>query len=176
MGLFNEVVKGFVNGFVAGVSANGSVTQSPRGVAAIEQLCRELGWSVDERVGDHGIVLHFRDPLVNIRKVLVTCGESVASVSPFSAAPLSSNRVPQEVLGYLLIRNNELTTAAWRVSAADDGNASSRRASRSGPSPADWPKCSDVSRECQTVEVARTGATTSQSQRKGATNGRKEFR
>ncbi len=48
---------------------------------AIEQLCRELGWSVDERVGDHGIVLHFRDPLVNIRKVLVTCGESIACVA-----------------------------------------------------------------------------------------------
>jgi hypothetical protein len=78
MGLFQEVVKGFVNGFVAGFTDNGSASQAPRGLAAIEQLCRELGWSVDERVGDHGIVLHFRDPLVNIRKVLVTCGESVA--------------------------------------------------------------------------------------------------
>lgn len=123
MGLFNEVVKGFVNGFVAGVTDNGSVSQSPRGLAAIERLCRELGWSVDERVGDHGIVLHFRDPLVNIRKVLVTGGESVASISTFSAATLSSSQVPQEVLGYLLLRNNELTTAAWRVSASDDGNA-----------------------------------------------------
>ena len=123
MGLFNDVVNGFVNGFVAGVTDNGSAARSPRGPAAIEQLCRELGWSVDERVGDHGIALHFRDPLVNVRKVLVTCGESIASICTFSAANLSSNRVPEEVLGYLLIRNKELTTAAWQVSASDDGSA-----------------------------------------------------
>ena len=124
MGLFNEVVKGFVNGFVAGVSDNGPVSQSRYGLAAIERLCRELGWTVDERVGDKGIVLHFRDPLVSIRPVMVVCGESIAGISTFSAADIPASRVPPEVLGYLLHRNNELTTAAWRVSASDDGNAS----------------------------------------------------
>jgi len=124
MGLFLDVVNSFVNGFVAGAMDNVRASSSQNGLAAIEQLCRELGWSVDERVGDHGIVLHFRDPLVNIRKVLVTCGESIASILTFSAAALPSSQVPREVLGYLLIRNNELTTAAWRVSASDDGIAS----------------------------------------------------
>jgi hypothetical protein len=124
MGVFKEVVKEFVNGFVAGAMDNMRASSSPNGVAAIEQFCRELCWSVDERVGDRGIVLHFRDPLMNIRKVLVTCGESIASILTFSAATLLPSQVPQEVLGYLLIRNNELTTGAWRVSASDDGNAS----------------------------------------------------
>lgn len=124
MGLFNEVVKGFVNGFVAGVSDNGPAPQSRHGVAAIERLCRELGWSVDERLGDTGIVLHFRDPLVNIRPVMVTCGESIASISTFSGADIPAGRVPAEVLGYLLRRNNELTTGAWRIPNSDNGNAS----------------------------------------------------
>ncbi len=124
MGLFKEMMQGFVNGFVAGAADHIRTSRSPNSVADIERLLTEVGWSVDERVGDKGIALHFRDPITNIRPVLVTCGDSIVGISTYSVSAIPTNRVPTEVLGYLLLRNNELTAGAWRVSASDNGNAS----------------------------------------------------
>src|SRR5262249_54398435 len=108
MGLFNDVVNGFVNGFVAGATSNGSVSQSRRGVVDVEQLCRELGWSVDERFGDKGVVLHFRDPVINVRKVLVV-PDYFTLIRTYSGAVVAGNALPKEVLGHLLSRNRALT-------------------------------------------------------------------
>ncbi len=121
MGLFQEAVKGFVNGFTAGAAEN--LRASHAGVAAVEQLCRALGWSVDERVGDNGVVLHFNDPLIGIRRVLVVPGENFTVFRTFSDAKFPGSQGQAEIFGYLLKRNHELTGGAWQVWVLSNGNA-----------------------------------------------------
>jgi hypothetical protein len=118
MGLFKDIVEGFTNGVVS-AAADGRVVGAGHGTQVIQTCCSQLGWGIDERVGSSGFVLHFKDPLVGIRKLLITVGESgriivllVSSAGHFSPQQLSS-----EVLGYLLRRNSELVFGAWRLAA-----------------------------------------------------------
>jgi hypothetical protein len=115
MGLFTDFVEGFANGFLSG-TADG--TRSGGQLPTISSLCSQLGWSIDERVGSDGYVLHFKDPLLGIRKLLITVGSGgrLVMFMALSASDLTPERVPTEILGYLLRRNYELVLGAWRMS------------------------------------------------------------
>lgn len=69
MGLFNNLVNGFVDGLTAVSAVSGN-----RGVRLIERWCAELGWEIDERMSATGMILHFKDPLIRIRKLMITIG------------------------------------------------------------------------------------------------------
>ena len=69
------------------------------------------------------ICLHFKDPRLGIRKVIVSagCQETMVGFAVFSAAALPAKQVPADVLGYLLERNSELLVA-WQMFVKEDGN------------------------------------------------------
>ena len=96
--------------------------QSLQGTARIERLCREVGWSVDERE-DNGVVLHFTDPVVRIRKLTVSGGDTgkVALFSVCSAVVLPGRQVPPDVLPHLLVRNTEMVIGGWQAIVMGDG-------------------------------------------------------
>jgi hypothetical protein len=75
MGLFKEAIEGFANGFVSAGVERLRITDgrggAARGLARVDQLCDELGWAVNERQAD-GILLHFKDATVDVRKAVVT--------------------------------------------------------------------------------------------------------
>lgn len=120
MGFFREVTEGFVNGFVS-AGKNGPSHSSASGRDVIEACCAQLGWSIDERIQNNGMVLYFKDPIVSIRKLLITVGDagSIAVMSVFSAAEIPAHQVSSEVLGYLLSRNTAMVCPAWQISAND---------------------------------------------------------
>jgi len=121
MGLFKDLVEGFASGFATAARAGSPRVAGRPG--AIEACCAQLGWGIDERVGSTGIILHFNDPIVNIRKVLITVGESghIAVFSTFS--PAQFRQVPPEVMSYLLQRNSQIFQA-WQMTANDNGTQS----------------------------------------------------
>ncbi len=116
MSFFAELTNGFVEGIRGSVSGD-----QERG--RIERLCRELGWSVDERDGQK-IALHFKDPLAGIRKVYLSHGdEPLVMLVVYSFAILPANRLPEEVIGHLLMRSAEIGAGAWQMSVDGDGDA-----------------------------------------------------
>lgn len=121
MGFFREVTEGFVNGFVS-AAKSGPSHSSASGREMIEACCAQLGWSIDERLDNNGMVLYFKDPIVSIRKLLITVGDagSLAVMSVFSGAEIPAHQVSSEVLGYLLSRNTAMVCPAWQI-AANDG-------------------------------------------------------
>jgi len=126
MGLFKDFLEGFANGVIT-TAANG--VQSPRahgsGNKRIEACCTQLGWGIDERVGKDGIILYFKDPLVNIRKLMIATGDSgqLAVLTVFSAAEMEPRNIPAEIMGHLLLRNKEALFPAWQVMDNGNGNA-----------------------------------------------------
>jgi hypothetical protein len=123
MGLFKDMMEGFANGFVSATAnslrAGSQQGLSSNGPALIERLCQEVGWTVDERTSD-GVVLYFNDPVVRIRKVIVTEGSKLMLLSTFSGASIPASRVPAEVMGYLLTRNTQMAAGAWQASVMDN--------------------------------------------------------
>jgi hypothetical protein len=126
MGLFKDMAEGFANGFMSAtvdsLRAGLPQGQTSRGPALVERFCQELGWPVDERSGD-AILLHFNDPVVGVRKVVITGGDKLMSLRVMSAATMSARQIPGEIMGYLLLRNWELALSAWHVFDAGNGNA-----------------------------------------------------
>ena len=124
MNLFGKIVESFASGFMSAVESKqarvlgaGNGTQE-RG--RIDRLCRELGWALDERDGDT-IRLHFNDPVAGVRKVFISSGDSsLVRFSVFSYAILPEAKVPQEVFGYLLLRNREVPFGGWQMIPPDD--------------------------------------------------------
>jgi hypothetical protein len=121
--------KDFVEGFTTGVirtAANGlqSSAGTGNGNKRIEACCGQLGWGIDERIGD-GIILYFKDPLVNIRKVMIATSDSgqLAVFTVFSAADMPASKVPAEVMAHLLIRNKDAVFPAWQLMENGNGNA-----------------------------------------------------
>ena len=110
MGFFSDVVNSFVG------AANGASG------GRIHRLCRELGWCVDEVEGDR-IQLHFNDSqaLGGIRKVAIFHGDaSLVTFRCLSHAIIPRGQdVPDEVLGYLLMRNCERAIGGWALSVRD---------------------------------------------------------
>lgn len=115
MGFFVELANGIADGFRASVTDD-----CERG--RIERLCRELGWSVDERDA-RKISLHFKDPLAGIRKLFISHGdEPLVLIAVYSYAILPAEKVPPEVNGYLLSRSAEMPLGAWQASCDSDGD------------------------------------------------------
>ncbi len=121
MGLFQNLVDGFANGVVSAIADGRTFgsAQGARGTQVIEACCSQLGWDIDERIGSTGFALHFKDPLVGIRKLLITVGESgrIIMLLVSSAGQFSPQQLSPEMLGYLLRRTSELVFGAWRLAA-----------------------------------------------------------
>jgi len=116
MSLFTDFVHGVTRGLVSAATE----TTSAREIA--ETCCDEIGWSVDERPSANELYLHYKDPLLGIRKVLVTIGDQDTTLTfeVFSAASRPLGGIPIDVLGYLLARNGKMV-AAWQASERSDG-------------------------------------------------------
>jgi len=122
MSLFKDFVEGVASGLASGVSERSHVSSS---VNVVETCCQQLGWSIDERGDDDEFWLHFKDPLLGIRKVLIRIRSNGAIVSftVFSAACMPPEEVPISVLGYLLERNGQ-SFPAWETVDHDNGEIS----------------------------------------------------
>lgn len=125
MGLFKEAVEGFTNGFVSAaverLRSNDGHGVAARGLGRVDQLCNELGWAVNERQAD-GVLLHFKDATVGVRKAVITCGEKVMTFRVWSAASLLPRLVSGEIMAHLLVRNAELTVGSWHAFKDERGN------------------------------------------------------
>jgi len=122
MGMFQDMLQHFTNGFVSAAVdtlRNGHASSGPN---VIERLCQELGWPVDERDGNT-VLLHFNDPLVQIRKVAISTGEKLMGFTVLSAVNMNPRQVSTEIMGYLLVRNSTLGGSAWQMFEAGNGNA-----------------------------------------------------
>ncbi len=113
----------------AAVSGNGFTHTNGHGHGGsgrsrVEALCSEIGWSIDERIGNDGIVLHFRDPIIRVRKIIVSCGSGgeLIGISTLSEAALDAGRLPPAATAYLLHRNAELMFPAWQMGVGRDEN------------------------------------------------------
>ena len=117
MSLFTDFVEGFTSGLVSAVSDRSAVTSVS---GAVETCCGELGWSIDERLSANEVRLHFTDPIVRIRKVLVStaCQGAIVGFTVYSAVAIAPERVPADVLAYLLRRNRE-AFVGWEMDVAD---------------------------------------------------------
>jgi hypothetical protein len=91
----------------------------------ITGCCQALGRAVDERLSADKILLHFHDPLIRIRKVLIGVENqgAIVSFTVSSAVKLPAKQAPAAVLGHLLLRNGE-QSAVWRISIGDDDQVS----------------------------------------------------
>src|ERR1700722_6000008 len=117
MGVFTDMVKGFFGG-AAPTNTNGRNGSTN----VVERLCTELGWPVDERDGQI-ITLHFKDPIVGIRRVSITCGDTgkIMMFNVFSLSSIPARQVSVGILAHLLMRNSEMVTGAWKLSTTDSG-------------------------------------------------------
>lgn len=109
MSIWRDIVKGFTDGFLTTAAHQVRALQHRNGVVhahgRIDRLCRELGWSVDEREGSV-IHFHFNDPAGGIRKVRIADGDDcVVTFSAHSFAFIPPKNVTGEMLAYLLRRN-----------------------------------------------------------------------
>ncbi|OWK42098.1 hypothetical protein [Fimbriiglobus ruber] len=91
----------------------------------IESLCSQLGWGIDERLGDWGIVLHFKDSVVGIRKVNVVISKASGLVvfSVLSAGEISTRNAPGDLAYHLLARNGRGTLHSWHTYDTEFGKA-----------------------------------------------------
>jgi hypothetical protein len=82
----------------------------------IEAMCHQLSWGVDEQSAD-AIVLHFNDPVLGIRKLIVRAADSgrVAVASALSAARLPARQLSLELMAYALNRNSKIVLPAWEM-------------------------------------------------------------
>jgi len=111
--LFNGASNGAINSTFGG--------QPNTGLSHIENLCSQLGWGIDERFGANGIGLNFKDPVVGIRQVVVSAGQSgaLAALSVISAAQFSPSDLPDQLGNYLLIRNKTGVFHSWRLTESE---------------------------------------------------------
>lgn len=95
----------------------------PGGLRRIEAILGQLGWPVDGRVGDSGLLLDFKDPAMagGVRQVLVTAGGDgrIALLSAFSAAAYRPADLPPHLGDFLLLRNKEAQFVAWQLTDTD---------------------------------------------------------
>jgi hypothetical protein len=115
-----DFLEGVASDFVSAVFE--STPDNPAG-DLVETCCQQLGWSIDERPSARKMCLHFTDPLIRIRKLLVGIDDRGIYVgfTVFSAACVPPWQVPLEALGYLLERNGN-PFVGWQMCIADDGN------------------------------------------------------
>ena len=80
-------------------------------------------WLVGRRAYDaNEIYLHFNDPLVGIRKVLVAIGDhgTLVGLTVFSSVSMPAQQLPAAALAHLLQRNGKLCVA-WQLCVRDGG-------------------------------------------------------
>jgi len=111
----------FANGMARALVSAATETRSAHEIA--ETCCDELGWPIDERFSANELCLHFKDPVVRIRKVLVTIGDQDTTLTfkVFSAARLPAQSIPVAAMGYLLERNSEMVVA-WQAREQSSGH------------------------------------------------------
>jgi len=124
MSAFRDLAEGFFTGFVAAAEnfRGGRLEYRVDAMGKIEHLCGQLNWTVDERE-EHSFILHFRDPLVQIRRVVVVPRGAGVMVGSASATSIPAEQVRHEILGHLLTRNSELGNLAWQASITQRGTA-----------------------------------------------------
>src|SRR5690348_7368649 len=89
----------------------------------IADLCREVGWKVDERAGEV-VRLHFKDPLGLVRKVSIVPMKSNHLMSlGYSCAYTPEDEAPEGLPEHLLSRNREVVFGGWHMRVDDDGDA-----------------------------------------------------
>ncbi|VTR93422.1 unnamed protein product [Gemmata massiliana] len=111
----------FFTGGVSGATNSAARVGRSGGIRQIEHLCDQIGWGIDERLGDSGIGLDFKDPIVGTRRLLVTAGEKIAILNLFSSAEFPARHVPIELALHLLQRNHEGIFHAWRMIGPEGG-------------------------------------------------------
>jgi hypothetical protein len=123
MSMMRDFFGGFVEGIVSGAAKharNGRSSDDGR----IERLLHELGWSLDERDGN-AIKLHFNSSDGDVRKVRISNGDkTIVGFSAHSDAILTADRVPADLLAYLLRRNlDDSGIGTWGISVDDEEEA-----------------------------------------------------
>jgi hypothetical protein len=100
MSVFWQVAENFARGFLDAAGREGAIHYglgrdgSERG--RIERLCRQLGWTVDERIGTM-IVLHFRQG--TIHKIYIDAGDGALVSFTAYGLMLPASEVREETLG-----------------------------------------------------------------------------
>lgn len=95
------------------------MVRPPSGLAMIDRLSAQLGWSLHERRGD-AAVLQFSDPIAGSRTLYVRPVENGEAVF-MTASLVVFGSVPQVVTEYLLARNAQLVAGAWSASVVERG-------------------------------------------------------
>jgi hypothetical protein len=105
MSVWRDIFEGFTEGVLTAAAYQQAYGNGACDRGRIDRVCRELGWSVDEREGNV-IQLHFNDPIYGIRKVRIADGDDcLVTFSTYSFAVIPAGNIPIEVLAYLLCRN-----------------------------------------------------------------------
>ena len=121
MGLLSKCVRRIARGMRPAVSGE-SVRHASE---VVEDCCRQLGWSIDERIDAREVRLHFKDPVIGIRRVIVTVSEDdrAMSITTFSSAGcIRARQLPGAVLAYLVERNSKMIVS-WQMFLRIDGQA-----------------------------------------------------
>jgi hypothetical protein len=118
MGFFTDLFAGAANGAVH-TAVNG--IQRNAGVRHIESLCSQLRWGIDERFGENGLALHFKDSVTGVRPVFVSVGAAgdVGLMSVFSIAEFDPSELPAHLGYYLLLRNKDSPFGTWKLTDSD---------------------------------------------------------
>jgi hypothetical protein len=130
MSIFSDFIDGIdsLGNFFAGNgngngNGHGAAGGDRAGRGRIERLCRQLKWEVDERDGD-AIILHFDHREVGRRSVRILGGdEDLVLFAAYSHAFPPADRVPHEVLGYLLGQTKQASVGGWCADVDKDGDA-----------------------------------------------------
>jgi hypothetical protein len=124
--IFGVLAEGVVNSFANAAFLSSDAIANGHEPGRIERLCRQIGepgWQIDEQSG-RASQLYFNDALLGIRKVTVIGGdEPMVLFAVRSHAVIPEDRLPSQVLSYLLRRNMELSLPAWQMYVSDDGQA-----------------------------------------------------
>ncbi len=121
MSFFNEFIDGVASDVISAVTDRWTTGAAK---SAIYACCRELGLSIHSRTSDGGVRLHFHDPLIDTRVVMVGITDRGANVSFMAISPVTvpAKNLSAQVMGYLLERNAQ-PFVAWQVAVGEDGTA-----------------------------------------------------
>ncbi len=110
MSLFTDFFDGIVSGFVPA----SETAPADSACEVVERCCQQLGWSIDERLNANEMCLHFNDPIIGIRKVMLSIGDRGATLdfTVFSAVDIPAKQVPTAALGYLLAQSGTVCCVA----------------------------------------------------------------
>ena len=121
MSFVNDFFDGVASDIMSAVSDRWSINAAD---SAIESCCQQLGWSIHSRTNDGRVCLHFNDPLVETRVVMVSivdCGAYVSFMA-ISPATMLAKEIPASILGYMLERNVQ-PFVLWQLTVGTDGSA-----------------------------------------------------